>query len=279
MAEELSKRDRPSCEETERQIAHALAAGYVPSDPAGMRFEDFPTGRVLYANEDSSSDVTVFFMHGGGFMLDFTPFHRGFMKMLLEGADVTLVAVGYKTIPFGTYREALDLILPLYRGYVHDNPRKKTVFIGDSCGATIALSVIQMLRSEGERVPDEIILVSPWTDLSMTNPDIEEYAKRDPWMTVPWLSVCGRHWIGDLDIHDPLVSPMYGDFSGLRNVLVFTGTAEVLYPDTVKFFGKLDRDPSNEIVIAEGLTHDYAIHPIPEGEDARRKMFERMVQG
>ena len=65
-------------------------------------------------------------------------------------------------------------------------------------------------------------------------------------------------------MHDWHVSPVFGDLKGIRNVTVCAGTREILYPDIMKFFGMLDDDPSNELIVGEGMIHAYPLFPVPE---------------
>ena len=99
------------------------------------------------------------------------------------------------------------------------------------------------------------------------------HGPRDPFLTVPQLLLCAGFWKGDLDVHDWHVSPIYGDLKGIRNVTLFTGTDEILYPDSIKMFGMLDEDPTNELIVAEEMNHVYPLFPIPEARPAVEKII------
>ena len=118
--------------------------------------------------------------------------------------------------------------------------------MGDSAGGGLSAALTEQFKADGIRLPDELILLSPWVDISMENEQIKEYEALDPFLTPTPLIICAEYWKGDLDVHDPRVSPTYGDLKGIRNVTVFSGTAEILYPDSVKFFRKLDEDPCRQ---------------------------------
>ena len=109
----------------EKMLARALEKGEVPTAPPKnleTRYEDLPDGRVFYANEDSKSGITVFYLHGGAYFMDFTNSHWKLMKKLVEGVDVKLVAPAYRLVPFATYREAFDLFVPLIVASMIDPP-------------------------------------------------------------------------------------------------------------------------------------------------------------
>ena len=171
----------------DKMIADALDKGETPTPPPKnleTRFEDLPHGRVFYANEDSKSGITVFYLHGGAYFMDFTNSHWKFLKKLVDGANVKLIAPAYRLLPFATYREAFDLIVPLYTQYRENNPDEKVILMGDSAGGGLSLAVTEQLKADGVRLPDELVLLSPWVDVAMDNEQISKYEPRDPFLSV-----------------------------------------------------------------------------------------------
>ncbi len=261
---------------SERMIAGALSKGERPTPPPikpATRFEDSKNGRVFYANEEGISRNTVFYIHGGAYLMDFAEPHWRLLEKLIKETDVQVIAPGYRLLPFATYREAFDLIVPLYREYCEKHPDKNIILMGDSAGGGLSLALTEHFKANGIHMPDRLILLSPWVDISMENEQIKEYESVDPFLKVRPLSDCAELWKGDLDIHDWHVSPIYGDLKGIRNVTVFVGTEEILYPDITKFFGMLDKDPSNELIIGTEMNHVYPLFPIPEAKPARDKII------
>ena len=261
---------------SERMIAGALSKGEKPTPPPKnlkTRYEDNENGRVFYANEESSSRNTVFYIHGGAYFMDFTRPHWKLLEELIKEADVQVIAPAYRLVPFATYREAFDLIVPLYREYCETHPDKNLILMGDSAGGGLALALTEYFKAEGIHMPDGLILLSPWVDVSMENEKIREYESVDPFLKVTPLRDCAEQWKGGLDVHDWHVSPIYGDLKGIRNVTVFVGTDGIFYPDITKFFGMLDEDPSNELIIGEEMNHVYPLFPIPEAKPAVDKII------
>ena len=265
----------------EKMIADALDNGETPTPPPknlDTRYEDMPNGRVFYANEDSKSGITVFYLHGGAYFMDFTNSHWKFLKKLVDGADVKLIAPAYRLLPFATYREAFDLIVPLYREYRKNNPDEKIILRGDSAGGGLSLAVTEQLKADGERLPDELVLISPWVDVAMDNEQISKYEPRDPFLSLQKLKLYAEKWKENLDAHDWHVSPIYGDLKGIRNVTVFVGTSEIFFPDVTKFFRMLDRDPSNELIVGDEMNHVFPLFPIPEATPAINKIFAAVAR-
>ncbi len=261
---------------SEKLIEDALRKGEEPSPPPLLpktRFEDRPNGRVFYANEDSPSGITVFYLHGGAYFMDFALAHWKLMDRLVREADAQVIAPAYRLLPFATWQEAFDLVVPLYREYCEAHPERKVVLMGDSAGGGFSAALAEQFKAEGIRLPDELVLLSPWVDLSMENEQIKEYEPRDPFLSPRQLTLCAEYWRGELDVHDWHVSPIFGDMKGVRNVTVFVGTSEIFYPDVTKCFRMLDDDPSNELVTGEEMNHVYPLFPIREARPAVEKIL------
>lgn len=217
-------------------------------------------------------------IHGGAYYYDFVTPHWRFIENLVNATNALGIAPAYRLLPFATYREAYDLIVPVYQHYCEQYPEKKIMMMGDSAGGGLSLALTEYYKSKGIRLPDELILFSPWVDVSMENEAIPEYQPRDPFLFADSLRPPGKRWADDLDVHDPRISPIYGDLTGIRNVTVFVGTDEIIYPDATKMFGMLDRDVSNELVVGEGMNHVYPLFPIKEAVNADYKVFHTILR-
>ncbi len=275
----LELRPKPTEEGAQKRLEKKLKHGVRPKPiPPFVRpkISHRTYGNVYYLNPDSTADATVFYIHGGAFENDFSPFHWLFIKELADKTGALTIVPAYRLLPFGTWKEAFSLIAPLYRSYVREHPEKRIILCGDSAGAGLALSLTQFFRKKEMKMPDELILLSPWVDVSMENPEIPVYEPTDPWLPGHWLKVCGKWWAGDLDLHDYRVSPIYGDLKGIKNVTAFLGTREMLYPDVKRFFELLDDDGTNELIVREGLYHVYPLMPVPEAKEAKEIIISKI---
>ena len=238
------------------------------------RYTDNANGRIFYINEGSTAGYTVFYLHGGAYEHDFSPFQWRFIKQLVEKTDATVIAPAYRLVPFSTWKEAFDLVIPVYDEYTKAHPDRKIIIMGDSSGGGLALAVSEQMKIDGIKVPDELVLMSPWVDAVMDNPDIKNYESEDPWLSVPWLNVCARSWAGDLDTSDYRISPIKGDLEGIHHITVFSGTKDILYPDLMKFYEIIKDDDTNEMIIGNDMMHVYPLLPISEAKPACERIFE-----
>jgi len=185
----------------------------------------------------------------------------------------------YPLTPHHTWQEAHRLVLDLYRRTVAENPGKRIILMGDSAGGGLAAVISLSLAEAGDTQPDELALISPWVDITNTNPDIADYVDADPLMVPEPLAEIGRSWAGDTPLTDWHLSPIYGDLSGLKKVTTFVGTREIFLPDNALFHAKLlEAGVDSTLHVGENLNHAYPMFPTPEGHRARRDLV-RIVTG
>ena len=68
--------------------------------------------------------------------------------------------------------------------------------IGDSAGAALALLTVQRARDAGLPLPNAIVLISPWLDLSMRGESYARLADRDIFSKPAQLRAMARSYLG-----------------------------------------------------------------------------------
>ncbi|GEM_PF-288286 len=224
-------------------------------------------------NENSDYENVFFFIHGGYYAFDAGSSHFAFVNEVATQSRTMVVFPSYALTPSYTVSDSFNDMLSLFRKIREENQGKKIVLSGDSAGGGYALAVAEKLS---DAQPDELILLSPWVDTSMSNPDLLSYEDRDPSLTMAMSLVTGAAWRGDLSPTDPLVSPLYGDVSDLKNVTIFVGTRELFYPDIVLLYDKLTERcvPNVKWIEGENQNHVYPLDATIEGKEAVAKILE-----
>lgn len=183
---------------------------------------------------DYKSDTVIMYLHGGAYMGNILRLHWDLINQLVRKTGARIVIPDYPLAPEATYREAYGFIGDLYARLTTDYPTKRIVFMGDSAGGGLAMGFAQQLRNEKKRQPDQLIVFSPWLDVSMTDARIGLIDKKDKLLSIKGLKSAGQKYSGDLDLKDFTVSPLYGSFSGLCRISIFTGTNDILNADAQK---------------------------------------------
>ncbi len=215
--------------------------------------------------EPSTSPKVILYFHGGAYLQSAVKQHWDYIDSLIAETGCTVVVPDYPLAPGSSYREVFETVDLIYHDLITKHAPENLILMGDSAGGGIALAYAQNLRDRQLVQPGHIILLSPWLDISMTNPGIPAVEKRDPFLPVNGLVAAGKAYAKDLSVKDPRVSPIYGDCRNLGKITLFTGTRDVLWPDAKKFKTLCDAQgiPVNYFEYPEML-HVWMILGLPE---------------
>jgi acetyl esterase/lipase len=108
-------------------------------------------------------------------------------------------------------------------------------FMGDSAGGGMALALCHAVRDAGLPGPSDAVLFSPWMHVGLPDPGVAAVARIDPFLNLEDLRAAGIRYAGGDPLDTPLVSPSVGPLADLPRLTVFTGTHDVLNPDTRAF--------------------------------------------
>lgn len=232
--------------------------------------------QIFYINKEAENNGVLFYLHGGAYLNEPASQHWGFWEKLALEADIEIIVPIYFKCTNYTCQQAYDAMLEFYLDTVEKYEGKKIYIGGDSSGGGFALGLSQLLRDYDTVQPSEMILICPWVDLTMSNPDIEKYYRMDAMLgNLCCSDVIVERWRGDKEVTDPMVSPTFGTFNDLCPVTIFIGTREVLYPDTIVLYEKMsDAGADVTLHVKEGMSHVYPLFPVPEATEAIGIMAE-----
>ena len=173
-------------------------------------------------------DRTLFYVHGGGFMAPIDPFQVRYVTRLATALSARVVLPDYPLAPEHTWRDSFDPLADLAARWVGDS---RVTLAGDSAGGGYALALAIALRDRGGPTPNEMLLLSPWVDLTTSTPATESYDAVDPWLFLGKLRAYAGWWAGSPDdLERPEVSPALADLSDLPRTLMFCGSRDLLVP-------------------------------------------------
>lgn len=222
-----------------------------------------------------SSKLRIFYLHGGAYILDLQEIQWKLIWALLQRTNAEIVVPIYPLAPEHTWQESMEMIYRSYLAQISADDQKATVVVGDSAGGGLALALAQQLRDNGGPAPAGLILFSPFLDASLSGADQPALERRDPVLSISFLRDAGRMWAGDLPPADPRVSPLFGNHDGLPEILVFTGTRDILDSDAKRLNAH-----GSAAVIHEypDMMHVWPIAPIPEARRALKTAIDFIVR-
>jgi acetyl esterase/lipase len=224
------------------------------------------------------ADTVILFLHGGAYYANLSALHWGVVGQLMKATQSIVVVPDYPLAPEACCSDTYRFLDIVYQELVRVHANKKIIFMGDSAGGGLAVGFALKVRNEGAQQPQQLILFSPWLDVTMTNPEIVRYDAVDKVLNITALIQAGKMYAGELDVTDYRVSPLYGDVAELPPVAVFIGTNELLFPDVLKFYHALQGD-NNACFQFPGMFHDWVlISSLPESREVV-KIVAGLVKG
>jgi epsilon-lactone hydrolase len=211
----------------------------------------------------------VIFLHGGAYVHEIVGTHWKFVRYLVGETNSHCVVPIYPLAPRGIAREVVPATGRILRDLIAAAGAQNVTVVGNSAGGGLSLAAAQWLRDAGHAQPGGLILICPGVNGSLDQCTPAD-AARDVMQDVPGMVEAFRMYAGDLDVTDPFVSPLNGNFEDLAPMLIFTGTHDLYHPDIVSLANKAARAGVRvEMHVRNGLQHNYPLLPTPEGREAR----------
>lgn len=195
-----------------------------------INVENFKDRKVFYVEpNDTKTDLNILYFHGGSYMAEATKDHWEFIQKLAIDLNATVIMPDYPLAPKSNYKDVYDIVEPLYKDLISNIENEKLIVMGDSAGGGLALGLMEKISSEDIDIPNKIVLISPWLDVRLKNPNIDEVQKRDKQLNKDTLVLAGITYSNGDDNY--LINPIEGDLSKLKEITVFIGTDDILNPD------------------------------------------------
>jgi epsilon-lactone hydrolase len=214
----------------------------------------------------------VLYLHGGAFVEGIFFWHWYFIARMVERLGIAFTVPLYPLAPEHDAATIGAFMLDLYRELLADRPGPWVV-MGDSAGGGLAVALTQQAIAAGLAKPAALVLLSPWLDLTMTDPAQEALAKVDPLLSRAGPEAAARWYAGAWPTTDPRVSPMFGDIATLPRTLLFCGTHDILVADARRFTALANAaGVPVEYHEEDGLLHAYPLLFFPESRKARDRI-------
>ena len=222
----------------------------------------------LMSKSDNPTKV-VLFLHGGAYVDQPLSWHWRFLHKLTKKLSCRIIVPIYPKTPNNHCLEVIDPIVDLYASLLLKHDAKDIIIMGDSAGGGLALALAQTLKHQKISQPGQIVLLSPWLDIELNDPAIQNYRNLDPVLDLDLLIAYGKIYAFDLDTKDYRVSPINGNLEELAPISLFVGTHEIFLPDARRFKRMMD-DQHLPLMYFEfdKMNHDFVLFPIPEAQKA-----------
>jgi acetyl esterase/lipase len=191
-------------------------------------------GQLVYTVSPSTRTVQkvhIIYTHGGAYVQPLRTDHWNIIRKLIEYVGASVTVPIYPLAPEYDHHTAFALLEGVYRDVLLNFPDHRIVLCGDSAGGGLALAQAMRYRDLGLRMPDQVVLVAPWVDITMSNSEAAAVEPIDIMLGIPGLTEAGLWWAGGEDPRSPMLSPIYGRLSGLPPIYIFQGSSDLLVAD------------------------------------------------
>lgn len=207
----------------------------------------------------TEGERVILHLHGGAFFGGSANTHRPLCSEIAARAKATVYILEYRLAPENPYPAAVDDCISAFQALLEEGiSSERITLVGDSAGGNLILALALRLRDSGLPMPGNLVMLSPFLNLTVSSSSFEHLAHHDPMLTQAILRRGGDAYRGTIPADDARVSPVFDDLKGLPPTLVQCGSEEVLLDDAL-LFEKLARAAGVDVrcKVFQGLWHNF----------------------
>lgn len=225
-------------------------------------FEGFE-GAWISPRDERRSGV-ILYLHGGGYTCGDLEYAKGFGSTLAAECGVRVFCAAYRLAPEFPFPAALEDAEASYRYLLSKGYSPGQICLcGESAGGGLIYALCLRLKELDMPLPCGVIGISPWTDLSLSGGSFETNREADPSLTKELLNFYADCYTEDK--RAPLVSPLFGELTGLPPSLIFVGGDEILLDDARLMHEKLIKSGCrSRLIVAPERWHAYVLYMLSE---------------
>jgi triacylglycerol lipase len=222
-----------------------------------------------------TSDMTVLYLHGGGFFAGSIETHRRICERLALYTGGTVISVDYIQLPDGNVSDSVQDAITAYTALLDtvQHP-EKIVVAGDSAGGYLTMKIAELATRRGLQPPAALLTFSPLLSL---DPDselkgIEAVTRaRDAYLPKHRIATIRERWLPDGAVIEGYASPLHAA-AYINSPTFFVAVEdELLRPEVEAMALQLAaRDVEVDIHLWRGLVHAFPVvaDALPESRKA-----------
>jgi acetyl esterase/lipase len=257
-------------------LKHTEATYRKPIDPARENISLYPPkklcsnysielkknteGRIWICETQTAEDddSTILYFYGSGLIQGPRKQHWKCIEDLLQRGVPRIVLVEAPLFPSHTISSILDWCLETTMEIVHELVIKENrlKMLGEGSGAWLAYNMLHNFEKKHLLQVDELILLCPWLDASLSNPWIDEVEVLDPINNRSEWTRLGEIWQSQIPsalenetadgiLKNPTnpLAPIYMDLRKTPPTRVYTAEYDIFKTDAVKLRQKAASEP------------------------------------
>lgn len=202
----------------------------------------------ILAPEIYASNRIMIYIHGGSFVGGSRVAYRTFCSSIAAKCFCRVVVPEYRLAPENLYPAPIEDLQEVFRAVFTEeqvacslngeNSIPEIIIAADGSAASIACAFIFNLRERFRKCIKQIILFSPWLDVSQDSKLLTTRKMSDDVMSGDVLRKSSCVYAGETNTNSPFISPLLADDEQLKDfppVFIQMGEKEILLDDAKKF--------------------------------------------
>ena len=254
-----------------------------PKTPAGVTLEEITVGgqHAERTTKPGNDKGWIFYIHGGGFCTGSAKERREITLYIADKCGYNVISVDYRLAPENKWPAMSEDVLAACRGLDELGiSLSDVIFMGESAGGTLVLSLALLCRQEGLGQPKAVATYSPCVRQTGHYPSHFDNIKTDTMLKDAVSKGLSEPVFGadatEEEMLDPIASPIMADFTGIAPIFISASDAETLYDDSRALYEKLMRaGHRTELDVQHGVCHAFQMFPnmLPEARKSIAKTF------
>jgi acetyl esterase/lipase len=230
-------------------------------EPEGVHYVEQVVGGVeaLWCiPADSDDHAVLLHNHMGGTVVASMHSDRKAAGHIAKAAGVPALVLNYRRSPEHKFPAQLEDVDNAYQWLLDQGYRPQNIAsVGHSIGGNFAISLAVRLRDSGAALPGAILSISPWVDMTLSNPTIDGNADSDKLLSRPLLELFRSLWLDDTGVewNDARVNLLAADLSGLPSTAIYYGANELLAGEAAELAQR-----------AQAAGNDVLLQSVPAGQ-------------
>lgn len=226
----------------------------------------------------ASREVIVYF-HGGGYIYGSLQSHAAMVSHIASAIGRKILFVEYSLAPEKTFPTALNEATAVVNTLVQSAPDFQFAFMGDSAGGNLAMATALNLKNLSRPLPVYQVLISPWTNMNTAYKSYDENEKLDPILTRDFMQYASSNYTGGEQLNNPLISPVFGNYTGFAPTLILVGAEEILRDDALNLHDALEHAGCTSVLrVFNKVTHVWTLSSITSAESIEAlRLIRRFV--
>ena len=235
-----------------------------------LNYEPFQVGEIpsewVSVKRSHMRKFVIFYCHGGGYITN----------KLSSTTSMDVLSFDYRLAPEHPYPSATEDAMAVWDYLMHLGYGARDVIVaGDSAGGNLALSLVLKLKEQKRILPRGLILFSPWTDLTGSGKSYETKVDVDPILNREYLDNAIAAYASGQDLKNPLISPLFGNFTGFPPTYIQVGSNELLLSDSLLLKKNLEKyHVPVRLEEYKGMWHVFQMSPFKTAYDAMDQVAE-----